>query len=107
MDGSLSNGTPLNAIMYMIYHIFLPPELPQEDDFDPQYEKIMLDTTSDALQMFKAAAENGQHDIIESVRAMIGNLRNLRDDLGTINEGKFESALRELPKRGMFPPLVT
>ena len=107
MDGSLSNRTPLDAIMYMIHHTFLPPELPQEDDFDPQYESILLDTTSDALQMFKAVAEYGQQDIIESVRAMIGNLRISRDDSGAINEGKFESALRELPERGMFPPPVT
>ena len=107
MDGSLSNRTPLNAITYMIHHIFLPPELPQEDDFDPQHERILLDTISDALQMFKTAAEYGQQDIIESVRVMIGHLRISRDDSGAIDEGKFESALRELPKRGMFSPLVT
>ena len=107
MDSSFSNRTPLDAIVYMIHHIFLPPELPQEDDFDPQHERILLDTTSDALRMFKTAAEYGQRDIIESIRAMIDNLRILRDDSGAIDSGKFESALQELPQRGMFSPLMT
>jgi len=102
MDGSSSNRTPLDAIMYMIHHIFLPPELPQEDDFDPQHERILLNTTSDALQMFNAAAGYGLQGIIESVIAMMDNLRIVRGDLGAISEGKLESALRKLPKRGMF-----
>jgi hypothetical protein len=102
MDGSPSTRMSLDAIMYIIHHIFLPSKLPQEDDFNPQHESILLDTTSHALQMFKAAVGYGQQGIIESVIATINNLRIVRDDSGFINEGELQSALRKLPKNGMF-----
>ena len=90
--------------MYLIHHTFLPPELPQQDDFDPRRELILLDTVSDALQRFRFAAEHDQRDIVESVSAMLGNLTVVRDDSGAINERNLQSALQMLPDRGMFPP---
>ena len=107
MDSATSNRTPLAAIIYMIHHIFLPPKLPQEDDFDPQHEKILLNTVGDTLRTFKAAAGYGQRDIIESVSAMMENLKIVRDESGAINEKKLGSTLRKLSQTGMISALPT
>jgi hypothetical protein len=98
MDSSSSKDMALGAMEYMIYHVFLPPKLPQEDDFNQQYEMILLETISDALQKFEAVTGGGIKGIID----MMGSLRNMLDESGAISEWKLENALRELSEKGMF-----
>ena len=101
MDGTSGNRTPLAAIIYMIHHVFLIPKLPQEDDFDPQHERVLLETTIDALRNFKAAAGYGQQGVIDSVCAMMENLRFVQDYSGAISQSKLESALQAPSNRSM------
>lgn len=107
MESSSCNRTPLDAIEYMIHHIFLPPKLPNKDDFHPQHESVLLKATSDALQKFKANVECDQQDVIETICIQINNLSTVRDDLGAINEGKLGSILQKLSKIGMLHPFMT
>jgi hypothetical protein len=100
MNGTSSNRLPSGAIMYLIRHIFLPPKLPHEDDFDSEYETILLDTTVDVLSKCKGCVTYGQNGIIDSVIAMITNLRTVRDSFGAVSEGKLGNALRDLCKEG-------
>jgi hypothetical protein len=39
--------------MYLIYHIFLPPKLSHKDDFDLEFETILLNTIINILLKFK------------------------------------------------------
>ena len=103
MHGVSSNSLPFGAIMYLIHHIFLPPKLPHKDDFDFEYETILLDTTIDILLKFKGYVTYDQSAIIDSVIAMVSNLRTVRDSGGTVgavSEEKLGNALRDLWKRG-------
>ena len=105
MNGTSSNSLPFGAIMYLIYHIFLPPKLPRKDDFDLEYETILLDITIDILLKFKGYITYDQSAIIDSVIAMVANLRTVRDSGGTVgavNEGKLGNALRDLRKKGKY-----
>ena len=105
MDGTSSNSLHFGAIMYLIHHIFLPPKLPHKDDFDFEYETILLDTTIDILLKFKGYITYDQSAIIDSVIAMVSNLRTVRDSSGTvgaISEGKLRNALRDLWKKGKY-----
>ena len=91
--------------MYLIYHIFLPPKLPHEDDFDLEYETILLDTTINILLKFKGYITYDQSAIIDSVIAMVANLRTVRDSGGTVgavNEGELGNALKDLWKKGKY-----
>lgn len=36
---------PLEAALYMIHHVFLPPKLPNDDDTNAVHERILLDFT--------------------------------------------------------------
>jgi hypothetical protein len=102
MKGTPSNGVSFGAIMYLIYHIFLPPKLPQEDDFDSEYEMILLDTTIDVLLKFKDCVTDDQNGVIDSVVAMVTNLRAVRDSdaVGAVSQGNLGNVLRDLCKKG-------
>jgi hypothetical protein len=87
--------------MYLIYHIFLPPKLLYEDDFDSKYETILLDTTIDVLLKFKDCVTYDQNNIINLVITIVTNLRTVRDSdtMGAVSEGKLGNALRDLCKK--------
>ena len=96
------NKAPLAAFNYMVNHVFLPPKLPQGDEFDPQCEIILLKTICNALHSFKSVAGDDQRDIIDSMYMAINNLRNVTDDLVAVNETALEDAMHQLSKTGMF-----
>ncbi|EER36939.1 conserved hypothetical protein [Histoplasma capsulatum H143] len=100
----LSHG----AIMYLIHHIFLPPELPQEDDFNSHYENLLLDTIFQALLDFKHCVTRDQHGIVDLVIVMISNLKTVREcssSDGSLSEEKLENALKNLCNNGGMVPL--
>ena len=107
MNGIASNKLPSGPITYLIRHLFLPPKLPHEDDFNSEYETIMLDTTVDGLLKFKSCAPSDQSGIIDSVIAMITSLRTVCDSFGTegaVSEEKLGNALMDLCKKGRNSP---
>ena len=94
---------PLEVILYLIHHIFLPPKLPQKDDFNPEYERILLDIIIDNLLKFKDCATYDQNGVINSIINMVSTMRTVRDSfdvLGVVNEGKLKNALRDLCVKG-------
>jgi hypothetical protein len=117
MVGASSKRLPSAAIMHLVRHIFLPPQLPNEDDFESEFETVLLDTTVDALLNFKDCVTCEQNGIIDSVIRMVTNLRTVHDSpgsLGAVSEWKLGNALRDLCKKGkrlslnycdLFPPV--
>ena len=98
-----SSRLALSSTIYLIHHVFLPPKLPHEDDFNSDCEAILLDTTLEGLSKFRDSATNDQTDAIDSVIAMVTNMKSLHDYVGAegaVSEEKFRNALRDLPKRG-------
>ncbi len=84
----------------MIHYIFLPPQLPDKDDFSAEYDTILLDTTIRSLLKFKGFLTQDQLIVIDSVIAAITNLRAVRDSNGNVSEEKLASTLRDLDKKG-------
>lgn len=103
MDASLRNRLSFDDIMYMFRHVFLPPQLPQKDDSDPQLEKTLLDTLCSVIQMFKSDAAHGQQDVVQSASDMMEVCRSVRDNSGSISESKLKGALQDLCKKGRSP----
>lgn len=99
---------PVDAILYMFHHIFLPPKLPRKDDSSTANEEILLDTVFDSLEKFKCsfgANASDQSATVDSAIAMIANLRDVHDwgsilENGAVNENKLATALRSLSKKG-------
>jgi hypothetical protein len=96
-----------NAIAYLIHHLVLPPKLPQGDDSDPHYERILLRTTIRALQEFQTHFKNAvQSRNIESVVFTVTNLLDSRDSDGSVSGSQLVSFLAGLTTgatRGAIP----
>ena len=97
------------AAMYLVHHIFLPPQLPHGDDFDPEYETIMLDTIIAALLKFEHYAIHEQKGLVASVITAITNLKAVSDTfdaIGGVNEDELRRALGDLHQKGRPMVLV-
>jgi hypothetical protein len=98
-----NNQLPPCAMMYLVHHMFLPPKLPHEDDFDSKYETILLNITAGSLVKFKDHVAHDQKNLVNSVITMITNLRAVREPSGrngSLNEARLGHALEELCKKG-------
>jgi hypothetical protein len=89
--------TSPEAVAYLIYHLVLPPELPQSDDPDRRFENVLLETTIDALKEFQGHMDNEVHrQQVGSVVFMVVNLLNSRDAYQAVSESQLASILAGL-----------
>lgn len=93
------------GLTYLIHHVFLPPKLPCESDYDPAYERLMVDTALDSLERFRAILPKQQHALVLVALAMLRNMLDVHKTLGdlfVVNRTGLESAIADLDKHGMF-----
>jgi hypothetical protein len=93
----------LKALPHAINHVFLPPKLPQSDDFDSTFDDALLDMVLTSLQDFKHLVKE---DSIDAVTDLIRNIRAVRGDSGAINEESLKVALQGLREKGKVLKLV-
>ncbi|KAG9202858.1 hypothetical protein G6514_003880 [Epicoccum nigrum] len=92
-----SGGCPsAKAASYLVNHIVLPPQLPQEDDFDCGHERFLLRTTIDALHALKIFVTNENAGALAKAIMTIENLQRIQDDSGHISEAELCKLLDEL-----------
>ncbi|KAL4944048.1 hypothetical protein BDV06DRAFT_220625 [Aspergillus oleicola] len=93
------------ASMYLLHHVFLPPKLPQEDDYNRNLDEALLDTVIHALHEFAAHLAGHEHEIIKSVTAMVTRLKEVRGLQGDVDEAKLKKVLENLGKEGDILPI--
>jgi len=91
---------------YLFHHIFLPPRVPDGDQFtnhgvlSQAHDTQLLGTVLDSLRIFKNSV-NGLHaQSVESVIFMVQGLLNTRDAAGHLNRLALGDALAGLVKPG-------
>lgn len=90
----------LEANVYLVHHVFLPPKLPQEDDYDPEYELVLLEKCIEALEQFKGYVLGLEADSIAAAALMITRLARIFGPHGDVDEKKFRNALAQLYTEG-------
>ncbi len=98
--------------MYQIHHIFLPPKLPQEDDFEASHERDLLKNVLGAMEQFKAYLDDSVtfEVAISMVRAMIDCRSGSSLDVKCVSSalqhmrdgGKFETTFQVIAQRNQF-----
>lgn len=84
-----SGGCPsAKAASYLVNHIVLPPQLPQEDDFDCENERFLLRTTIDGLRALKAFITDENAGALAKAIVTIKNLQRVQDGSGNISEAE-------------------
>lgn len=91
---------PPEAIPYIFHHIFLPPRLPQEDDYDPLYDIALVDQVIEALCQFRNYVPSEKADICTIVITMITRLRKTCSLHGGVDEMELKNALIDLNSEG-------
>ncbi|GLA78963.1 hypothetical protein AtubIFM55763_001128 [Aspergillus tubingensis] len=87
--------------IYLLHHVFLPPQLPQEDDYNATHESALLDSVIDALALFQDYSHGQESEVVDSVKAMLTRLRATRDCHGDVNHVELRKALEKLDNAGM------
>lgn len=89
------------AVTYLINHVFLPPQVPQSDDFDPKLESIIIKVVTASLQKLLHSSKLSQQVTIASATAMITSLSEVHDPATrSVSEHKLRDALVNLCRQG-------
>ncbi|OJJ65665.1 hypothetical protein ASPBRDRAFT_79678 [Aspergillus brasiliensis CBS 101740] len=91
--------------IYLLHHVFLPPQLPQEDDYNASHESALLDSVIDALALFQDYSHGQESEVVDSVKVMLTRLRATRDCHGDVNHVELRKALEELDNSGGALPV--
>jgi hypothetical protein len=92
----------LNAsqLEYIFNHVFLPPNVPQNDDYQDSNEKVLLRVVGYAMNKFKNHVSHDMALVIEQVGSMIDRLSRLLDRDGITNGERLRKALANLGTEG-------
>lgn len=77
-----------DEINFIVNHLFLPPKLPQADDWDPARENVLLRLVADAARTFTDMVPHDQQPALREVAAALDHLIAMRDANGTVSFDK-------------------
>jgi hypothetical protein len=97
-----TKGFKLDAsqLEYIFNHVFLPPNVPQQDDYQDSAEKVLLRVVGHAINQFKNHVSHDMALVIEQVGNMIDRLSRLLDRDGITNGERLQDALANLGTEG-------
>ncbi|KAJ6126300.1 hypothetical protein N7471_010793 [Penicillium samsonianum] len=104
-DSVASKSMTLEETLYLFRHIFLPPEVPQAEDYNVQQEHRLLESVVDALRRFSDYVPTADTTIVRKATEMVSRLRKAYSPHGDVDEKQLEMSLAELPIRGGFLPI--
>ncbi|KAK1974854.1 hypothetical protein LZ30DRAFT_810521 [Colletotrichum cereale] len=89
------------SIIYLIHHIFLTPQLPQENDFSVENEAALFQCLCKAVTKFRDFVPSEMREVVEVAAGMMNNMACVHQPLGdtvAVDEGKLLEMLHELSK---------
>jgi hypothetical protein len=90
----------MDASLYLFHHVFLPPKLPQEDDYDANCELILIDSVIHSLKEFRTLVPMHHRQVLDPVITMVARLREIHGSHGDVSEGKLKEAFQKLDAKG-------
>lgn len=76
MDGTPScQSMKLKETLYLFHHVFLPPKVPQAEDYNAEFEHLLLGSVVNALHDFKDYIPVAHDMILRKATEMIARLR--------------------------------
>lgn len=87
---------PAQTMEYLYHHVFLPPKLPQHEDFDYKHEKVLLDVVRDALLALKKCCNAEHYDLLRNMLHMVNKLKGVVDSSGNIIQQELQASLTAL-----------
>jgi hypothetical protein len=89
------------AVTYLINHVFLPPKVPQSNDFSPELDSIIIKVVIASLQKLLHSSNFSQQVTITAAISMIKSLSDVHDSAtSSVSENKLRDALVNLCRQG-------
>jgi hypothetical protein len=95
-----NRNSDISSVRYLIHHVFLPPEVPQEDDFAPGLDDVLAELVLKSLREF-----SGLQDCkiaVDITSSMVEKFRAIHHESGVIVEARLKNALAQSAKNGKF-----
>ncbi|RDW69108.1 uncharacterized protein DSM5745_08868 [Aspergillus mulundensis] len=105
MSSSISSDLPFEAITYLFHHVFLPPKLPQDDDYNADHDLALLSTVIRALRSFTDHVPSQNAKWIAAMFTMLHRLKQTLVLHGGISESKLKTTLEQLLSDGGALPV--
>ena len=86
---------------YIFNHVFLPPKLPEEDDYDESARANLAKEFEEALISCKNYVDEEGREGISRCLRMVQNMIKLRNQLGGLTAEALEAMLNEMSINGM------
>ncbi|KAJ5636116.1 uncharacterized protein N7484_009429 [Penicillium longicatenatum] len=97
-DPPSTEALTLEETSYLFHHLFLPPKLPQAEDYNAGHEHLLLNIVIDALRSFRKYVPNTT--VLHQVTETIARLRITHGPQGDVDETQLTKSLTELPVHG-------
>lgn len=81
--------------LYLVNHIFLPPQLPKKSDYQPKHEEILLNNILESVESFQRLAPADQQNAVDAVATMLRGMRALHSCVGGVGYVMDHHALAE------------
>jgi hypothetical protein len=85
------------ALDYIFHHVFLPPRLPQEDDYKHGAETVLLRSVSESLTRFQRFSRPEPSPALARSRTMLQRLSRARKGE---KDGQLSQLLAEMDENG-------
>ncbi|KAJ5794287.1 hypothetical protein N7457_000886 [Penicillium paradoxum] len=105
LPGGVLAGDASELKRYLLSHVFLPPRLPQKDDYSATLEGLMLNEILEALRKFGALVSKEDAMTVTMAIDMISRLKSNHGLSGDISESELINALKDLKGHGDNLPI--
>ena len=92
----------VSSLWYLIHHCFLPPQLPQSDDFDCGHEFFLLETITSALKEFTTFCGPTERPDVQRIKELVSSLALLHDGSDFLQAKKLEEGLHKMISQGTW-----
>ncbi|TLS21320.1 uncharacterized protein PpBr36_10409, partial [Pyricularia pennisetigena] len=94
------------AFTYMVNHVFLPPKLPEGDDWEASHSKALQSNIMACIEKFVTYVTLGNRALMQSAASMIRRMTQAQNEHGYIHCDKLEQVLDEIGEKDLSSDMI-
>ncbi|KAI9818941.1 MAG: hypothetical protein M1832_004109 [Thelocarpon impressellum] len=91
-----------DVLTYIVHHVFLPPQLPQQDDWTNDNDAALIQCVIDAVDHYESLNPAADHAPLQHYRHMLSEMLHFRDNQGNLVTERLASSLQQLADGGLL-----
>jgi hypothetical protein len=87
------------ALNFLYNHVFLPPEVPQQDDYLPELDTVLMQTAQESLATLNSCTPGEYHSDIAEATDMLSTMQKIHE-YGDVASNELLRAFNNVVKHG-------